>query len=118
MHRPQLVEYETDKTTVGPHSEDEECSETREDWKILQHPQRLTEIEVQEHALTRLPFRSWCDHFVRGRGESPPHARTHRDADLTLEMQWSCFAKLLRQGSANGGGSTGWYSRKEREIRL
>ena len=32
--------------------------------------------EVAEHALSRLPFRSWCPHCIRGRGKETGHRRS------------------------------------------
>ena len=41
----------------------------------VRRPRRLadptipSEVEVEEHNLTHLPYRSWCEHCVRGRGK-------------------------------------------------
>ena len=32
-----------------------------------------TQAEVDRHNLTRLPFRNWCPHCMRGRGKEAPH---------------------------------------------
>ena len=45
----------------------------------MQDPKLPTKLEVEEHNLTHLPFRSWCRHCVRGRGRELPHLRTVED---------------------------------------
>ena len=39
----------------------------------VQDPRAYTQAEVDEHNMTHLPYRSWCTHCVRGRGEAHPH---------------------------------------------
>ena len=41
--------------------------------KKVQDPRVPTRAEVDEHNMTHLPYRSWCTHCVRGRGEAHPH---------------------------------------------
>ena len=50
----------------------------RESLRVLS-PARPGVEEVREHELTHLPFRNWCDHCVRGRGEERPHRRVRDD---------------------------------------
>ena len=38
-------------------------------------PTLPTEADVRDHELTHLPYRSWCRHCVRGRGEVLDHRR-------------------------------------------
>ena len=58
----------------------------------VQDPRRPSESEVAEHELTHLPFRSWCTHCIRGRGEATPHARAERDDDGVPEVHMDyCF---------------------------
>ena len=42
---------------------------------LLQEPLLLlpSEIEVAQHGLTHLPFRSWCRHCIRATGKESPH---------------------------------------------
>ena len=37
-------------------------------------PCKPSALEVEEHNLTHLPYRSWCEHCVRGRKKELPHA--------------------------------------------
>ena len=58
----------------------------------VQDPRRPSESEVAEHELTRLPFRSWCTHCIRGRGDAAPHVRADRDDDGVPEVHMDyCF---------------------------
>ena len=43
--------------------------------KKIQDPKLPTAVEVEEHNLNHLPFRSWCHHCVRGRGREMDHAK-------------------------------------------
>ena len=44
--------------------------------KKVQDPRVPTQAEVYEHNMTHLPYRSWCAHCVRGRGEAHPHNKS------------------------------------------
>ena len=68
-------------------SEDED---TRHDMEMgaraprkVQDPKLPNQAEIDEHNLTHLPYRSWCTHCVRGRGETHPHKR-HADEDRAI----------------------------------
>ena len=43
--------------------------------KRAAHSRLPTEAEVREHNLIHVPYRSWCVHCVRGRGQSAEHRR-------------------------------------------
>ena len=47
--------------------------------KVLKAFYRPTQKERAEHDTTHIPFRSWCDHCVMGRGKSAPHNRRQHD---------------------------------------
>ena len=49
--------------------------------KALPSPTQPTLKEIQEHVLTHLPPRSWCGHFLRGRGTSLPHFRSETERE-------------------------------------
>ena len=60
--------------------------------KKVQNPKMPSRAEVDLHELTHLPYRSWCKHCVRGRGESHPQCRTDRDEDAVAELHLDyCF---------------------------
>ena len=41
-------------------------------------PNEPNEAEVEQHALTHLPFRSWCRHCVRAKSKESPHPESGR----------------------------------------
>ena len=43
-------------------------------------PPSAAQAEYNKHQLTHLPFRSWCEHCVRGQAADDAH-RARRDAD-------------------------------------
>ena len=51
-----------------------------------------SEEEVREHQLTRLPFRNWCPHCIRGRGKETNHGRQDRSESGLDEFHMDyCF---------------------------
>ena len=48
---------------------------------------RPTEEEVREHELTHIPYRSWCEHCVKGKAQQLPdmhgHQQGHTPGHLT-----------------------------------
>ena len=38
-------------------------------------PKEPTELERIKHEATHIPYRSWCQHCIRGRGRNKPHLR-------------------------------------------
>ena len=59
---------------VSEEAEEEEAG-LRRPKKVLD-PREPSAEERKEHELTHLPFRSWCRHCVRGRGEEEPCRNT------------------------------------------
>ena len=49
-------------------------------------PKMPTEAEQEEHCLTHVPYRSWCVHCARGRGEQRQHKRQERDKGAIPEI--------------------------------
>ncbi len=43
--------------------------------KGIKKPIRPSQAEVEQHELTHLPFRDWCEHCVRGRARDEMHKR-------------------------------------------
>jgi hypothetical protein len=52
-----------------------ELSEEAREPKKVHNPALPSRAEMELHMLTHLPFRSWCEHCVRGRGESVRHEK-------------------------------------------
>ncbi len=40
-----------------------------------------TSAEREEHAMTHLPFRRWCEHCVKGRGEDMKHLKVKEEPE-------------------------------------
>ena len=60
--------------------------------KKVQDPRVPPQAEVDEHNTTHLPYRSWCTHCVRGRGEAHPHHKTGDEERDVPELHMDyCF---------------------------
>ena len=80
---------------IGDPSEDEGRRVPRK----VAKPRMPTEVEIEEHNTTHLPYRSWCIHCVRGREEQAGHLRqeerpenaipeVHMDRYFKHEKKW------------------------------
>jgi hypothetical protein len=67
---------------INVDEEEEESGERKV--KKVQNPVRPRAEDVEEHEMTHLPFRSWCRHCVRGRGEELGH---HACKELPEQME-------------------------------
>ena len=54
---------------VMPIEEEEEGTKA----KALRQPYQPTQKDIDEHELTHVPFRDWCVHCMKGRGQSNQH---------------------------------------------
>ncbi len=67
----------------GEEAQAEEVDEEHENGQrnvIKTHqPWMPTRAEREEHAMTHLPFRSWCEHCVKGRGEEVKHLKVKEE---------------------------------------
>ena len=60
--------------------------------KAALDPGQPSAREMAEHELTHCPFRSWCAHCVRGRGQASPHnVRGEREDQVPLVAMDYCF---------------------------
>ena len=60
--------------------------------KRVQDPKMPSQADVEQHNLTHLPYRSWCNHCIRWRGEATPHRRAVRDEEGVAEVHMDyCF---------------------------
>ena len=58
----------------------------------VRDPKMPSSEEVEQHNLSHLPYRSWCLHCVRGRGEATPHRSADRGDDAVPELPLDdCF---------------------------
>ena len=54
--------------------------------RMLSAPSPPSKQEAQEHALTHLPFRSWCPFCVKGKSKASPHLVGHDCAEKTVPL--------------------------------
>jgi hypothetical protein len=54
-------------------------------------PKLPSKAEIEEHMLSHLPYRNWCEHCVKGRGRQMDHRRQEEDRE-TIEFHMDfCF---------------------------
>ena len=70
----------------------EEVEEYGERLPVRVHDPALPgRAEIEQHMLTHVPFRSWCEHCVKGRGEEAGHPKGKDEAyELEMHMDF-CF---------------------------
>ena len=60
----------------------------------LPDPKMPSKEEVEEHYLTHLPYRSWCQFCVQGKGEVAPHLKQKKREDGLMEIRFDyCFMR-------------------------
>ena len=58
----------------------------------LLDPKMPSQKEVDEHCLTHLPYRNWCDFCVQGKGRTAPHFKQETRTDGLTEIHFDyCF---------------------------
>ena len=73
-------------------SENEDASGEARKVKKMADPKLPSAEEVREHQLTHLPYRSWCKHCVRGRGQQQSHKTSQAEDRETPEIHMDfCF---------------------------
>ena len=76
---------------------DEDVSREARDMIKMQDPKVPSREEVEMHELTHVPFRSWCECCVMGRGVEAPHRRRGDGEEGLPEMHLDyCFPKTDR----------------------
>ena len=68
---------ETDNEEIGDQEQEEEHQKARATASADISSRR----EVEDHNLTHIPFRSWRDNCLRGRGRRSAHKRRHSEGD-------------------------------------
>ena len=51
----------------------EESNEAASGIRVVRSPGTPSQKEREEHSVNHWPYRSWCDHCVRGRASGQPH---------------------------------------------
>ena len=72
----QSGETATEELKLGPEEgAEQESQEEGEEPKVRRAPKGPSKEEHEKHEATHLPFREWCKHCVRGRGQNTPHKK-------------------------------------------
>ena len=79
--------------------EEEETDESAEKREVVKmaDPREPTDEERREHNLTRLPFRNWCPHCVRGRSREADHRKYKEQAEGLHELHFD----FMQMGKEN-----------------
>ena len=59
-------------------SGEQDCGDVRQTKKLID-PKMPSKVEVEDHEMTHLSFRSWCRHCVKGRGVESAHRKVKRE---------------------------------------
>ena len=82
--------------------------------KKMADPKLPSELEIAEHEMTHLPFRSWCRHCVRGRGKELPHRKAEDLEGGVAEIHMDlCFP-----GEEDGSGGLTVLVAQDRETKM
>ena len=76
-----------------------EVSEASRKTKAKKIPDTVTRQEYNEHMLTHLPFRSWCDHCVSGKSREDAHhlrAPGHEHEVCRVSLDYCFFSRMLK----------------------
>ena len=102
-------EGERDRVSTGEEhestNEDDEQHSSEEAVKALvaNVPKRPTQIEVDQHMTTHLPFRSWCPHCVRGKSKGRPHPRSTTRKEITAVVVDYMFMSESQEATEEKG---------------
>ena len=69
--------------------ESAQCAKER--IKKLLGPRLPSREVIEEHMLTHLPYRNWCEHCVKGRGREMDHRKTEEKRDRAEFHMDFCF---------------------------
>lgn len=76
-----------------------EVSEAPKKTKSKKIPDTVTRQEFNEHMLTHLPFRDWCDHCVAGKSREDAHhlrAPGHEHEVCRVSLDYCFFSRMLK----------------------
>ena len=85
----------------------------------MHDPALPSKAEVEEHALTHLPYRNWCSHCVRAKGKAADHRRQlDRPRDIReLHMDY-CFMGTGAISDAINPKVTAILAVKEKDTKM
>ena len=68
--------------------------------KLARSPATPSRREVEEHSATHVPYRSWCPHCVKGRGNNQPHRKSvERDDEEKVPVIGMDYGFLIKKGA-------------------
>ena len=69
--------------------------------KVARDPGQPSARKIAEHAVTHLPYRSWCPHCVRGLGRNAMHRHTAKETrSIPLVAVDYCFMGCGEEGES------------------
>jgi hypothetical protein len=100
--REQLREVQGGEEEAATESEldvEDEAEKGKRDAHKMTDPRRPSELEVEEHAKTHLPYRSWCRHCFRRRCKNMDHRRGKEgESGHELHMDFGFIGKEKEPG--------------------
>eukprot|EP00971_Amphidinium_carterae_P101974 2018731-Amphidinium_carterae.1 len=57
--------------------------------KTYTSPTLLTQLEIEEHNITHLPYRNWCKHCVQGKSRSQHHQRGGLTKQIITQIDYA-----------------------------
>ena len=99
----------------GDEADDEEEEEENGEREVtrVQDPKAPTAEERRTHAMTHLPFRSWCRHCVRGKGKEEPCRAGGEEKKIGPDIHMD----FMFMGEEAGGKTLTILIAKERETK-
>ena len=64
-------DVEAEDVQAGELEEDRGAAKTK--WRKMLDPKLPSQSEIDFHMMTHLPYRSWCEHCVKGRAKEMSH---------------------------------------------
>ena len=107
-----------DKREPGDEEDaDEEQEEEHQKARAIASPDFPSRREVEEHNLTHIPFRSQCNHCMRGRTEERTHkeARRRRRSGRQSSSQWTALY-LTEEDTAEEGNTGRGHRQRKHDI--
>ena len=68
--------------------------------RLARSPVTPSRKEVEEHSATHMPYRSWCPHCVKGRGNNQPHRKSaEKDKDDSVPVIGMDYGFMTKKGT-------------------
>ena len=101
-----------DEDEINEESEEFRCKpcgvEEAEVPRMMKAPGTPSQKEVEEHELTHCPFRSWCDHCVKGQAKDGRHSlvtgELGESSVVRVIMDYCFFQEDVKHEESEHGG--------------